>query len=427
MNLYEFIFAYANTQPYLELIANILPIKIELYGGLDVTVGIDVKILGWTIKEWKHDPWLVRVLLWSWPPDNSPPNAPTDPSPPDGAIVQPHAATLAWTGSDPDGDTLTYDVYFAADDSNPDLMASDQAGTSFDVAGLASNTTYYWRIVAEDDDAATTSGPVWSFRTSADETPPCDGQHATVTFALDSTPDNGQDMRIWGPYGNFLLDDPAQDDGDGIMDTWTYTRVLPGRHTFAVAVPFRWWFNGATCVPAGNCQVNMAMGSVAVTVQACDVVTVTASALQRGALTVNSFEDLNGSGQQEEGEQGLSPWWSELTTAADDGGRRVVASNFDDGSGTWRVLNLVPGREYTACQKPQAGYINAAPGSDANDERGWPCYTFTLTPGTVAEAWFAYTTGDGSELAQWAGAARGVSFHSVLETTYLFIPAVTGD
>jgi hypothetical protein len=60
-----------------------------------------------------------------------------------------------------------------------------------------------------------------------------------------------------------------------------------------------------------------------------------------------------------------------------------VASNFDDGSGTWHVLDLVPGREYTACQKPREGYTNAAPGSDANDARGWPCYTFTLPPGAA--------------------------------------------
>jgi hypothetical protein len=264
--------------------------------------------------------------------------------------------------------------------------------------------------------------------------PVCDGRHASVTVALDSTPDGEQDVRIWGPFGSFVLDNPTADDGDGITDSRTFTQVLPGTHNFSVSVPFRWWFSGATCEPAGNCQVNMATRSVAVTVQACDDVTVRVSAQQKGSLTVNSFEDRNGNGEQEEGEQSLSPWWSELTTVGTDGNMRVVASNFDGGSGTWNVFDLVPGREYTVCQKPQDGYTNVAPGSGAYDERGWACYTFTLDSAQAAEAWFGYTAGDGGddggddgEGGELAGAGRGVTFRSLLETAHLFMPTVNGD
>jgi hypothetical protein len=325
---------------------------------------------------------------------------------------------------------VTYDVYFEAGDTNPDLVADDHVGTSFDVSELAPDTTYYWRIVAEDDDD-TTVGPVWSFRTAAGVPPSCDERHATVTFTLDSTPDDAQDVRIWGPYGNFLLDNPAEDDGDGVADTWMYTKVLPGTHNFSVSVPFRWWFSGATCEPAENCRVNMATRSVVVTVAACDDVTITALARQKGSLAVNSFEDRNGNGEQDDGEQGLSPWWSELTTTEPDGSKSLVASNFDGGSGTWNVFHLVPDRLYTVCQKPQEGYTNVTPGSGAYDERGWACYVFTLEPAAAAEAWFAYSAGDGGgdggEPAQVADAGRAITFRSVLDAVSLFLPAVTGD
>jgi hypothetical protein len=426
--LYGTIVAYINKRPYVEFTASLLPaVELELYGGINITPGIEVQLLGRTVITWSPSPWTFRLLLWSWPPDNSPPNIPADPSPPDGAVDQPRAATLTWTGGDPDDDPVTYDIYFEALDPNPNLLANDQAGTTFDVAGLAPDTTYYWRIAATDDDEATTAGPVWSFRTTADEQA-CDERHATVTFALAASPHSAQDMRVWGPYGNFLLDNPAEEDDDGITDMWTYTQVLPGTHNFAVAPPFRWWFDGATCEPADNCQVNMATRSVVVTVAACDDVTVTAAVRQKGSLTVNSFEDRNGDGERQEGEQGLSPWWSDLTAAEPDGSTSLVASNFDGGGGTWNVFDLLPGRLYTVCQKPQTGYTNVAPGASGRDERGWACYIFMLEPGAAVETWFAYTAGDGdAEGEQLAGAGRGVLSRTVLDTAFLYIPTVTRD
>ena len=64
--------------------------------------------------------------------------------------------------SDPDGDTVTYDVYFGTS-SSPPLVSSGQSGTSYD-PGEMSITTYYWQIVAYSRDAKT-KGPTWSFTT----------------------------------------------------------------------------------------------------------------------------------------------------------------------------------------------------------------------------------------------------------------------
>jgi hypothetical protein len=99
---------------------------------------------------------------------NNPPNTPSNPSPPDTATNQSIYADLSWTGGDPDaGDIVTYDVYFEANDSTPDVLVSDdQSATSYDPGTLGYNTHYYWKIVATDNHGASTNGPVWSFTTT---------------------------------------------------------------------------------------------------------------------------------------------------------------------------------------------------------------------------------------------------------------------
>jgi len=108
-------------------------------------------------------------------PTNNPPNEPNTPSPSDRAINQDINVDLSWSGGDPDeGDTVTYDVYFEAGDSTPDVLVSPgQSGTTYDPGSLSYETIYYWQIVAEDSYGETTTGPIWSFRTgSAPNRPP---------------------------------------------------------------------------------------------------------------------------------------------------------------------------------------------------------------------------------------------------------------
>ena len=95
---------------------------------------------------------------------NNPPNQPSNPNPANGAINQPTTLTLTWNCSDPNGDPLTYDVYFGTS-SNPPLVSGNQTGTSYNPGQLNNSTTYYWKIVAKDNQGGTTTGPVWSFTT----------------------------------------------------------------------------------------------------------------------------------------------------------------------------------------------------------------------------------------------------------------------
>ncbi|MFC1646235.1 hypothetical protein ACFL2Y_03550, partial [Candidatus Omnitrophota bacterium] len=66
--------------------------------------------------------------------------------------------------TDPNGDTLSYDLYFG-EDSNPPIVDSFinmTKGISYDPA-LEYNTTYYWKVDAWDGDGLGILGPIWSF------------------------------------------------------------------------------------------------------------------------------------------------------------------------------------------------------------------------------------------------------------------------
>jgi C1A family cysteine protease len=106
-----------------------------------------------------------RLYLGS-PDGNSPPYAPSDPSPAHQATGVSIDAGLNWTGGDPDlDDTVTYDVYFDTTGATT-LVSENQSATTYGPGTLSHNTTYYWKIVAEDNHGATTPGSVWEFTTA---------------------------------------------------------------------------------------------------------------------------------------------------------------------------------------------------------------------------------------------------------------------
>jgi hypothetical protein len=97
------------------------------------------------------------------------PNVPSDPSPANNATGQNYpSVTLSWTGGDPDGDTVTYDLYFGTA-PNPPLYQTGLSYTTYGKGLLQSYTRYYWKIVAKDG-TNTVTGPIWSFVTKPNET-----------------------------------------------------------------------------------------------------------------------------------------------------------------------------------------------------------------------------------------------------------------
>ncbi len=104
--------------------------------------------------------------VWSFTTQsNRAPNAPSNLSPANNATNQPLTVTLSWDCSDPDGDTLTYEVYFGTNSNLTTKISTSQSGKTLSRSNLSIGTTYYWKVVAKDSKGATTEGPVWRFTT----------------------------------------------------------------------------------------------------------------------------------------------------------------------------------------------------------------------------------------------------------------------
>ncbi len=113
--------------------------------------------------------------LWNFTTkSNQPPAKPSSPNPANNSSDIAVSITLSWNCSDPDGDSLKYDVYFG-ESSNPSKVASGITTKSYNPGNLQNGKDYYWKIVAIDAKGATTQGDVWKFRTVAAEIPPEDG------------------------------------------------------------------------------------------------------------------------------------------------------------------------------------------------------------------------------------------------------------
>ena len=126
----------------------------------------------WKIVVWDDQGNSITGPIWSFTTrGNVPPNTPSDPDPGDGETGVYINAVLSWTGGDPDGDDVTYDVYFGTSNPPP-LVEENQPDTSYDPPGILDfDTTYYWKIVAWDVFDYSAAGPIWSFTTEGNVPP----------------------------------------------------------------------------------------------------------------------------------------------------------------------------------------------------------------------------------------------------------------
>jgi hypothetical protein len=163
-----------------------------------------------------HGDWTVGdIWIFSTKAENHDPNPPNNPSPGDGVSGVAVMTGLSWSGGDPDaGDTVTYDVYFEANNPAPDtLICNDVSSPACDPGPLDYETHYYWYVVATDNHGATQTGPVWDFTTAA--VPPTVGPLAYHTHSIDddnfdqSSGNNdgvvncGESVELWATLRNF--------------------------------------------------------------------------------------------------------------------------------------------------------------------------------------------------------------------------------
>jgi hypothetical protein len=86
------------------------------------------------------------------------------PSPASGALVS-QPLMLTWTPTDPDNQSMNYDLYLGLNNPPP-LFDADLTTWAYSLPMLELQTTYYWQVVVRDPYGATVTSPVWTFSTN---------------------------------------------------------------------------------------------------------------------------------------------------------------------------------------------------------------------------------------------------------------------
>lgn len=95
---------------------------------------------------------------------NNPPNKPNLLTPANQSVDIDINTELNWLGDDPDGDLVSYDVYFG-NNSSPPKVSNNQTMNTYSPGTLNYYTTYYWKIVSWDNHGAYNSSEIWKFTT----------------------------------------------------------------------------------------------------------------------------------------------------------------------------------------------------------------------------------------------------------------------
>jgi hypothetical protein len=185
---------------------------------------------------------------------NRPPNTPNNPNPSNGQPNVNIHSTLNWTGGDPDGDPVTYDVYFGTT-SIPPKVSSNQSTAAYNPGALNYSQTYFWKIVAWDNHGASMLGPIWQFITEDQNTPPqkpakpagqTSGDAGTVYTYITSTTDPDEDQLYykwdWGDENYSAWLGPSDSGGEvSASHTWikgTYAIKVKAKDTSGAESPW---------------------------------------------------------------------------------------------------------------------------------------------------------------------------------------------
>jgi TolB protein len=95
---------------------------------------------------------------------NHAPAVPNTPSPADNATGQATLLYLQWQCYDQDaGDAVTYSIDYGPGNLSNNIPGI--AGETVLLQNLSTNTNYTWRVTATDNHGASSTGPIWHFKT----------------------------------------------------------------------------------------------------------------------------------------------------------------------------------------------------------------------------------------------------------------------
>jgi hypothetical protein len=183
------------------------------------------------IFSWRNDasgganpPGLIDDITVTYTPP-SVPNCASLSSPSNGATNVSLTQTINWSAT---SGATGYDVYFGTSPTPP-LVSSNQAGTTYNPGTLASNTTYYHKIVPRNSIGPATGCNTWSFTTlSTPSNDLCSGATSlpcatsnlagTTVNSQIETPPGSASTSSYGVWYSFI--------GDGQQTTISSTAVF---------------------------------------------------------------------------------------------------------------------------------------------------------------------------------------------------------
>ena len=151
---------------------------------------------------------------------NQPPTMPANPNPQNDSKDVSVNPVLSWSCSDPDNDTLSYDIYFGTDDDDLPLVREALTDRSYSPGVLEYNKEYVWKVIAKDDHQNSTEGETWIF-TTAEDTSGSD----TVSWSGDILPIFRQNSCV-GCHG-----------GNGGLSLGTYASLMRGGVSGQAVIP----------------------------------------------------------------------------------------------------------------------------------------------------------------------------------------------
>jgi len=225
----------------------------------------------WKIIAYDGQYYVVPDFPWEFTTEeqpNNPPYPPSNPNPANGSTGIDINVDLSWTCVDPDGDPLTFDVYFGTS-TPPPQVSWNQTATSYDPGTLDYETIYYWKIVSWDNHGASMEGPEWDFTTDEEPNDPPyvpsnpDPPDGAIDVVIDADlswdggdPDHG-DLVFYGIYFGTNPDPPfviqigpypwdqtriSWDPGTLEYNTMYYWKILAYDGQYYVIPDFPWEF-----------------------------------------------------------------------------------------------------------------------------------------------------------------------------------------